>query len=69
MSRRSFDDGHQNPAHIYRDVISDVARDEGISVDEAAPFVPGAMAEMDAYNLENYDSEKLVDDLEEHSAT
>jgi hypothetical protein len=71
MSRKSFDDGHQNAGHVsggtvdfdvmhnlfhgHREVISDVARDEGISFDEAAGFVPDAIAEVDADNLENYD--------------
>ena len=71
MSRKSFDDGHQNQRHSsgfnldfneihnlfhgHREVVSDVARDEGISFDEAAGFVPDAIAEVDADNLENYD--------------
>ena len=77
MSRRSFDDGHQNAGHAsggtvdfdvmhnlfhgHREVISDVARDEGISFDEAAGFVPDAIAEMDADNLENYEVNDLGD--------
>tara|TARA_B110001454_G_scaffold174615_1_gene166182 strand:- start:729 stop:1262 length:534 start_codon:yes stop_codon:yes gene_type:complete len=77
MSRRSFDDGHQNQAHNsgfnldfnemhnlfhgQREVISDVARDEGISFDEAAGFVPDAIAEVDADNLENYEANDLGD--------
>jgi hypothetical protein len=77
MSRKSFDDGHQNAGHKFgktdsygfnlnfnemhnlfhghREVVSDVARDEGISFDEAAGFVPDAIAEVDADNLEYYD--------------
>ena len=77
MSRKSFDDGHQNAGHAsggivdfdvmhnlfhgHREVISDVARDEGISFDEAAGFVPDAIAEVDADNLENYDDYDLGD--------
>ena len=77
MSRKSFDDGHQNQAHTsgfnldfneihnlfhgHREVISDVARDEGISFDEAAGFVPDAIAEVDADNLENYEANDLGD--------
>jgi hypothetical protein len=99
MSRKSFDDGHQNAGHAsggtvdfnemhqlfhggmggaeslirgmiddaqvaetgrtqdevggvgHRDVISDVARDEGISFDEAATFVPGANQELYQHDL------------------
>lgn len=77
MSRKSFDDGHQNAGHAsggivdfdvmhnlfhgHREVISDVARDEGISFDEAAGFVPDAIAEVDADNLENYEVNDLGD--------
>jgi len=67
MSRKSFDDGHQNQAHNsgfnldfnemhnlfhgQREVISDVARDEGISFDEASTFVPSAIEDMEANDL------------------
>ncbi len=83
MSRKSFDDGHQNAGHKFgktdsygfnlnfnemhnlfhghREVVSDVARDEGISFDEAAGFVPDAIAEVDADNLENYEANDLGD--------
>ena len=58
-----------NDAIKYRDpmfeedVVSDVARDEGISFDEAAGFVPDAIAEVDADNLENYDDYNDLGDL------
>jgi hypothetical protein len=67
MSRKSFDDGHQNAGHTsgfnldfdvmhnlfhgQREVISDVARDEGISFDEASTFVPSAIEDMEANDL------------------
>ena len=67
MSRKSFDYGHQNAGHAsggtvdfdvmhnlfhgHREVISDVARDEGISFDEAATFVPSAIEDMEANDL------------------
>jgi len=67
MSRKSFDDGHQNAGHAsgfnldfnemhnlfhgQREVISDVARDEGISFDEASTFVPSAIEDMEANDL------------------
>lgn len=109
MSRKSFDDGHQNAGHAsggtvdfnemhqlfhggmggaeslirgmiddaqvaetgrtqdevggvgHRDVISDVARDEGISFDEAATFVPSAIEDLEAHNVENYEADDLGD--------
>jgi len=77
MSRKSFDDGHQNAGHAsgfnldfnemhnlfhgQREVISDVARDAGSSFDEAAGFVPDAIAEVNTDNLENYEANDLGD--------
>jgi hypothetical protein len=55
-----FDVMH-NLFHGHREVISDVARDEGISFDEAAGFVPDAIAEVNTDNLENYEANDLGD--------
>jgi hypothetical protein len=76
MSRRSFDDGHQNQAHTsgfnlnfpeihnlfhgHREVISDVARDEGISFDEANDLGDLVDPQNDTYEEEGTHGPALV---------